>query len=76
MNVVCFTLNDTPTSERVNQFARALRDDGRVFVTPTRFKSAPGLRAAFSNWRTTAADVAIGWEAFNAVAAKLDAGRA
>jgi glutamate/tyrosine decarboxylase-like PLP-dependent enzyme len=64
MNVVCFTLRDAPTADRVSAFARALRDDGRVFLTPTRFKGAPGLRAAFSNWRTTPADVALGWEAF------------
>jgi glutamate/tyrosine decarboxylase-like PLP-dependent enzyme len=72
MNVVCFTLRDAPTAERISAFARALRDDGRVFLTPTRFKGLPGLRAAFSNWRTTAADVALGWEAFNAAAASLD----
>ena len=71
MNVVCFTLNDEPTAERVARFAAALRDDGRVFLTPTRFKGVPGLRAAFSNWRTTPSDVALGWEAFCAVVSRL-----
>lgn len=69
MNVVCFTLTGSVTAERVALFAAALRDDGRVFLTPTKFKGTPGLRAAISNWRTTSADVEIAWQALTEIAA-------
>ncbi|MGW1892726.1 pyridoxal phosphate-dependent decarboxylase family protein [Streptomyces sp. NPDC002004] len=54
LNVVCFTLADDPTPERLGAFARALADD--VFVTPTVHGAVPALRAAFSNWRTGPSD--------------------
>ncbi len=69
MNVVCFTLTGSVTAERVALFAAALREDGRVFLTPTKFKGTPGLRAAISNWRTTPADVEIAWRALTRIAA-------
>lgn len=55
LNVVCFTLAEDPTDERLAAFARLLADE--VFVTKTVYEGVPGLRAAFSNWRTTPADV-------------------
>ncbi|KUN30253.1 amino acid decarboxylase [Streptomyces antibioticus] len=57
LNVVCFTLAEEPTQERVAALARALAKTGEVFVTPTVYDDTPGLRAAFSNWRTSADDV-------------------
>ncbi|WP_327721218.1 pyridoxal-dependent decarboxylase [Streptomyces sp. NBC_00490] len=57
LNVVCFTLADDPTQERVDALARAVAATGEAFVTPTVYDGTPGLRAAFSNWRTSAADV-------------------
>jgi glutamate/tyrosine decarboxylase-like PLP-dependent enzyme len=58
MNVVCFTFNDlTVTSERIQRFLAAVRDDGRVFFTPTIYKGVPGIRAAISNWQTENADI-------------------
>ncbi|MGW7205723.1 pyridoxal phosphate-dependent decarboxylase family protein [Streptomyces sp. NPDC054837] len=57
LNVVCFTLADDPTPERVDALARAVAATGEAFVTPTVYDGTPGLRAAFSNWRTSAADV-------------------
>ncbi|MFF7445365.1 MULTISPECIES: pyridoxal-dependent decarboxylase [unclassified Streptomyces] len=57
LNVVCFTLADDPTQERVDALARAVAATGEAFVTPTVYGGTPGLRAAFSNWRTSAADV-------------------
>ncbi|MEU9916124.1 pyridoxal-dependent decarboxylase [Streptomyces sp. NPDC051001] len=57
LNVVCFTLADDPTQERVDALARAVAATGEAFVTPTVYDGSPGLRAAFSNWRTSAADV-------------------
>ncbi len=63
MNVVCFTLSGEVDAERVKTFLAKLRDDGRVYMTPTNYLGTPGIRAAFSNWRTEEEDVEIGWEA-------------
>ncbi len=53
LNVVCFTVDGfTP-----DQVADALAESGETFLTPTLLDGVPGLRAAFSNWRTTPADV-------------------
>ncbi|NUR68572.1 MAG: aspartate aminotransferase family protein [Streptomyces sp.] len=60
LNVVCFTLAEAPTPptrEGVAALAQALAETGEVFVTPTVYDGTPGLRAAFSNWRTSAQDV-------------------
>ncbi|SDY66606.1 Glutamate or tyrosine decarboxylase [Saccharopolyspora shandongensis] len=57
LNVVCFTLADDPTAERIGALARSVAGSGEAFLTPTVYKGTPGLRAAFSNWRTTGADV-------------------
>ncbi|MFG2138266.1 pyridoxal phosphate-dependent decarboxylase family protein [Streptomyces sp. NPDC048650] len=55
LNVVCFTLADGPTPERLAALADRLTAE--VFMTPTRYAGQPALRAAFSNWRTTDEDV-------------------
>ncbi|MFI9504393.1 pyridoxal phosphate-dependent decarboxylase family protein [Nocardia sp. NPDC052566] len=57
LNVVCFTLADRPTSERVHALIAAIAATGETFVTPTVYHGVPAFRAAFSNWRTTADDV-------------------
>ncbi len=57
LNVVCFTLADQPTQERVNTLAQAVAASGEAFLTPTVYGGVPALRAAFSNWRTSEADV-------------------
>jgi glutamate/tyrosine decarboxylase-like PLP-dependent enzyme len=67
MNVVCFSLREDRTPERVAQFLTHLRDDGRVYLTPGNFDGEPGFRAALVNWRTTEADIDIAWRAFNDV---------
>ncbi|MFH9088857.1 pyridoxal phosphate-dependent decarboxylase family protein [Streptomyces sp. NPDC017673] len=56
LNVVCFTLATDPSPERVAALARAVAASGEAYVTPTVYGGVPGLRAAFSNWRTTEAD--------------------
>ncbi|MFF8190841.1 pyridoxal phosphate-dependent decarboxylase family protein [Streptomyces bobili] len=56
LNVVCFTLADDPTEERVAALARAVAESGEAFLTPTVYDGVPGLRAAFSNWRTSGED--------------------
>lgn len=55
LNVVCFTLADGPTPARLTALREAVAAE--VFVTPTVYGGTPALRAAFSNWRTTRADV-------------------
>ncbi|MEK2474140.1 pyridoxal phosphate-dependent decarboxylase family protein [Streptomyces noursei] len=55
LNVVCFTLARSATAERLAALADALATE--VFLTPTVHAGRPALRAAFSNWRTTAEDV-------------------
>lgn len=65
LNVVCFTLAGEIGSEGVRDFLARVRDDGRVFMTPTTFRGIAGIRAAFSNWRTQEKDIEIGWRAMN-----------
>ncbi|MFF5444647.1 pyridoxal phosphate-dependent decarboxylase family protein [Streptomyces sp. NPDC012888] len=55
LNVVCFTLADRPDADRLTALREAVAEE--VFVTPTVLAGTPALRAAFSNWRTTPADV-------------------
>ncbi|MEU2897803.1 pyridoxal phosphate-dependent decarboxylase family protein [Streptomyces sp. NPDC001273] len=57
LNVVCFTLADRPDEERVTAFDRAVAAGGETFLTPTVYDGVRGLRAAFSNWRTSEEDV-------------------
>jgi glutamate/tyrosine decarboxylase-like PLP-dependent enzyme len=68
LNVVCFTLNQAAiTPSDISRYLARLRDDGRVFLTPTSYQGTPAIRAAFSNWQTTAEAVAICWTAMNEV---------
>lgn len=66
LNVVCFTLAEAPTQARLNALREAAA--GEVFVTPTVYAGTPALRAAFSNWRTTGADVRRAAEALRKAA--------
>ena len=68
LNIVCFALRRA-TPEANRRFLRNLEADGRAFLTPTHYAGKPALRAAFSNWRTSAADLEIIREAL------LDAAR-
>jgi len=63
MNVVCFTLQGDASQDRIAQYLVRLRNDGRVYLTPTRFRDVPAIRAAFSNWRTQSKDIEIAWQA-------------
>lgn len=63
MNVVCFTLQQDPlTTEVILEFLNAVRDDGRVFFTPTVYKGTPGIRAAISNWLTKKDDIELAYD--------------
>jgi len=58
MNVVCFTMaNPHVTVDEINSFLAKVRDDGRVFFTPTNYKGVPAIRAAISNWQTEGKDI-------------------
>jgi glutamate/tyrosine decarboxylase-like PLP-dependent enzyme len=62
MNVVPFTFRQPDVSgAQVAAFLHRLRDGGQAFLTPTVYKNTHGMRAAFSNWRTTLSDVEIAW---------------
>lgn len=63
MNGVCFTLAQPQTSAEIQAYLDRLRDDGRLFLTPTRFQGRPAIRASLSNWLTQERDLSIAWEA-------------
>lgn len=66
MNVVCFTFKkETITPEEIKEFLNRVRNDGRVFFTPTVYKGVPAIRCAISNWQTTKADINITIEVLN-----------
>ncbi|BBH68087.1 aspartate aminotransferase family protein [Actinoplanes sp. OR16] len=52
LNVCCFTFPGD-----IQAAVRSIADAGDAFLTPTVYRGEPALRAAFSNWRTTPADV-------------------
>ncbi|MDC0708883.1 pyridoxal-dependent decarboxylase [Stigmatella sp. ncwal1] len=70
LNIVCFTLRQEggATQEAIRTFLDRLRDDGRVFLTPTVYGGVQGVRAALSNWRTTSRDIEIAWSAMREMA--------
>ncbi|ABX03889.1 MAG TPA: aspartate aminotransferase family protein [Herpetosiphon sp.] len=68
MNVVCFTLAGNPDSTTIQAYLDAVRASGAVFMTATVYAGQPAIRAAFSNWRTTTADVGLAWQAMERVA--------
>ncbi|MEU9021516.1 pyridoxal-dependent decarboxylase [Actinomadura sp. NPDC048394] len=55
LNVVCFTLAEEPTAERLADLAAEMAEE--AFLTPTTYAGVPALRAAFSNWRTSGTDI-------------------
>lgn len=69
LNVVCFTLAADPTPARLTALREAAAAE--VFVTPTVYEGTPALRAAFSNWRTTQADVHRAAEALRTAAREI-----
>lgn len=72
LNIVCFTLSHPAlTFEIIQTFLGAVRDDGKVYFTPTMYKGTPAIRAAVSNWQTQTHDVAISFDAITRVWKKL-----
>lgn len=66
LNTVCFTLagaaNNPP---RVAEFLSAINQTKKVFLSATTYKGQAGIRAAFVNFRTSAADVEMLKEIIN-----------
>ena len=72
MNVVCFTIQESDVSiATIKTFLDAVRDDGRVFFTPTVLKGTPAIRAAISNWLTATSDVELAFQVITTVYEKL-----
>ena len=71
MNVVCFTFQTLASMNEVRHFLYAVRDDGRVFFTPTVYRNTPAIRAAMSNWQTSLSDIETGFEALCEVYQKM-----
>ena len=72
LNIVCFTLNESqPDAARIQAFLRRVRDDGKVFFTPTVYQGIPAIRAAVSNWQTTEEDMDIAFEVIMRIANEL-----
>lgn len=62
MNVVCFTVEEGKSMEGIKSFLDRIRDDGRVYFTPTVYKGVPAIRAALSNWQTEEEDISLAIE--------------
>lgn len=58
LNIVCFALRDADAARR-DRFLEALKEDGRVLLTPTFFAGKPAIRAAFANWSTSEQDIPL-----------------
>jgi glutamate/tyrosine decarboxylase-like PLP-dependent enzyme len=67
MNVVCFSFKEETTMDDIRSFLAAVRDDGRVFFTPTLYKGVPAIRAAISNWQTELEDGELGFKVLQKV---------
>ncbi|MBT1705512.1 pyridoxal phosphate-dependent decarboxylase family protein [Chryseosolibacter indicus] len=73
MNVVCFTLNqDNLSFETIQQFLIQVRDQGKVFFTPTIYKGVPAIRAAISNWQTESRDIDLAVEVLSGIFQEMD----
>lgn len=66
LNGLCFALRLPGgfASEDVHHaYLQHLVEDGRVFMTPTRYLGRPAIRVSISNWRTERVDIEIAWRA-------------
>lgn len=81
LNIVCFRVTpagwSAEATDELNRAAvAALQADGRAFVSGTVWRGRAAIRAAFDNWATGHADVAILREAVVDVARRLSARQA
>jgi len=66
LNSVCFALRGADTGQR-DRFLEALKEDGRVLLTPTFFAGKPAIGAAFVNWSTSEQDIPVILEALEQI---------
>jgi glutamate/tyrosine decarboxylase-like PLP-dependent enzyme len=76
LNIVCFRLlapglDDVETDTLNRAAVTAIQRDGRAFVTGTVWNGRAAIRAAFDNWQTSEADIAILQSAVNDIAHSL-----
>jgi glutamate/tyrosine decarboxylase-like PLP-dependent enzyme len=76
LNIVCFRyapegLDATEIDALNGRAVTALQGDGRAFVTRTQWNGCAAIRAAFDNWATMPADVAILQEAILDIGERL-----
>jgi glutamate/tyrosine decarboxylase-like PLP-dependent enzyme len=71
LNVVCFTLAGEVTASRIDRLLAAVHAEGAAFFTSTNLGGVPGVRAAFSSWRTTQSDMEIAWQSLERAARAL-----
>ncbi|MEO8472881.1 MAG: pyridoxal-dependent decarboxylase [Chryseolinea sp.] len=73
MNVVCFTFKQNEVDfQGIQDFLNAVRDDGRVFFTPTLYKGKAAIRAAISNWLTEKEQMDAAYSVLHELAAKIE----
>jgi len=68
LNTVCFSLKD---KNNLDEFLYRLNATGKVFLTATMYNGVKGIRAAFVNWRTSAADIQIATVEMNKILTEL-----
>jgi len=73
LNGVLFTLNVKEiTGELINKFINEIKDDGRIFITPSIYNNTSCLRLSLSNWQTEQNDMNIAWNALNDIFDKIN----
>lgn len=66
LNTVCFTVKDNSnTKEKIAMILDLIGKNGKVFMTPTVYKDAYCIRAAFVNYRTTKEDIQLAMSELN-----------
>ena len=64
LNGVCFTLNRKDVDmQTINNYIKRVNEKGKIFITPTIYKSKPALRISITNWQTQKEDIEIAYEA-------------
>ena len=64
-------LNGEDPDSLTRQAIAAINQDGRLFVSPGMWQGRQCIRAAFSNWQTSATDLEIAMQCLHEVAAQL-----